>query len=70
MLILHQYTNVLDALNRDLSVNVYNFALEIMVKIYYLRDSGKCLFVYLLLDQTYHNLKKCDGTKVSDINFF
>lgn len=67
---LDQYTHILDALSRDLSVDVYNSVLEIMVKLYYLRGSGKCLFVNLLLDQTYHTLKKSTGMKVSDIRFF
>lgn len=69
-IILNRYTAILDQLEQNPSVEVYNFALEIMTKIYYLRDSGKCLFVNLLLDLTYHSLKKSNGTKVSDINVF
>lgn len=67
---LDQYTEVLSELNRELSVDIYNFALEIMLKIYCLRNSGKCLFVNLLLDVTYHSLKKSHDAKVSDINVF
>lgn len=68
---LSKYEKVLDFISMQPSADAYNFALQIMVKIYYMRDSGKCLFSNLLLDTTYHHLKRTsENFSVSDLRFF
>lgn len=66
-----KYENILDFISMQPSTDAYNFALQIMVKIYYMRDSEKCLFSNLLLDTTYHHLKRTpENSSVSDLRFF
>ena len=55
--LLNQYEYILMKLKNNPSDNLYQATLEIMVKIYYMRDSEKCLFANILMDHTYHCLK-------------
>ncbi len=69
-ILLNQYTNILTVVSDYLTVDAYNGVLEIMVKIYYMRDSGRCLFANILMDVIYHALKKNNNTCVNDLRIY